>query len=75
MASCYSNAFTESETQRDKDSLISIELSAGVGKKTGDLQWSIASDVSGSETPNILSELTYSDLELDEFITNGKLAL
>ena len=56
-----------------QDKAISLDLAAGIGYRTGDLQWSIASDVTGGETPNILSELTYSDIELEEFNSRGRL--
>ena len=52
---------------------LSVMLSAGFGTRTGDLQWSIASDISGTATPNILSELTFSDVDYDIYQTSGRL--
>ncbi len=39
-----------------------LDLTAGY--RTGKLQWNIASDITGTATPNILSELTWRELEI-----------
>ncbi len=56
----------------DQDPL-ELEASAGIGFHKGDLQWSIASDISGNATPNILSELTFADIEYETFESQGTL--
>jgi hypothetical protein len=61
------------------------QWSAGIGYRTDDLDWNIAGDISGNN-PNILSELTWSDLEIlqldfgltrifpNRFVLNGTIA-
>ncbi|PCJ20824.1 MAG: hypothetical protein COB04_03905 [Gammaproteobacteria bacterium] len=46
----------------------SVQLTFGtnVARRVGDLVWSIASDNSGLRTPNVLSELSHEDLEMNE---------
>lgn len=39
-------------------------LDVTAGYRTGKLQWNIASDIAGTATPNILSELTWEDLDI-----------
>lgn len=58
---------------RDPNDMLEIRMRAGVGFHTGDLQWSIASDSTGSVTPNILSELTFEDVEYETFTSQGTL--
>ena len=52
------------------DALNSIQLTTGISlsRRTGDLVWSIAGDLSEQPTPNILSELSYFDLEINELL-------
>ncbi|MBV1914267.1 MAG: hypothetical protein KUG72_02715 [Pseudomonadales bacterium] len=52
------------------------EVSFRVGYRVDQLDWNIASDPSGTHTPNILSELTWDDIESVElqFDFSGKLA-
>lgn len=38
-----------------------------VGARINEFDWNIASDITGTETPNILSELTWEDIKLIEF--------
>lgn len=52
---------------------LELDVNAGIGFYQGELQWSIASDISGTVTPNILSELTYADIEYETFETDGTL--
>lgn len=52
---------------------LEFEARAGIGFYKGDLKWSIASDITGTATPNILSELTYADIEYETFETQGTL--
>lgn len=61
-------AYDAMQTQQQ---LVDIRLNAGAGFYKGDLQWSIASDITGEATPNILSELTYSDVEYETFAAEG----
>lgn len=39
----------------------------GMSRRTGNLSWSIASDMSGKRAPNVLSELSYEGLEIRGF--------
>ncbi|OUS29430.1 hypothetical protein A9Q99_10065 [Gammaproteobacteria bacterium 45_16_T64] len=48
------------------ESYADISLSLGTGTREAELRWSIASDSSGRNTPNILSELTYENLTITE---------
>jgi hypothetical protein len=41
-----------------------VEFDVGLGYRQDALDWNIASDLSGSSTPNILSELTWSNVQL-----------
>lgn len=50
-----------------QQSVYDISVGAAVGSRTGDLSWNIANDSTGTLTPNILSELTYDDVEYSEF--------
>lgn len=52
----------------------SFEIGLQGGYRVDDLDWNIAADFLGS-TPNILSELTWSDLETYQIATNGKLVM
>lgn len=45
---------------------VDVTLGLGVSEREASLRWNIASDASGSNTPNILSELTYDDLTIRE---------
>jgi len=47
--------------------LLTTTIAVGAGTRTGDLEWSIASNSNGSATPNILSELTYNDVDFKEY--------
>lgn len=44
-----------------------LEYGYGLGVAKDDFSWNIASDMSGTQTPNIMSELTWSDLYSIEF--------
>lgn len=48
----------------------SFEISTGY--RTDTLQWSIAADRTGTTTPNILSELTWSDLRIADLTLSGR---
>jgi hypothetical protein len=54
------------------DFLEEFEVGLQGGYRLDDLDWNIASDFAGS-TPNILSELSWSDLETYQVSTNGQL--
>jgi len=43
----------------------------GVGYRTDNLHWNIASDITGTATPNIISELTWSNLKIVDFHLGG----
>lgn len=43
---------------------VGVEYDLGAGYRTDDFDWNIASDITGTQTPNILSELTWSDLNI-----------
>ncbi|MDX1695508.1 MAG: hypothetical protein R3208_17220 [Ketobacteraceae bacterium] len=60
------------ETKTSKP--LELDLAAGIGFHTGELQWSIASDISGNATPNILSELTFADVEYESFEARGTMS-
>ncbi|MCG8316526.1 MAG: hypothetical protein MI976_25215 [Pseudomonadales bacterium] len=74
MLLCSNLSFADSDTSQS-NSYLSFNLSAGIGFSSSELQWSIGSDLNGTETPNILSELTYADLEFDEFVSSGKIRI
>jgi len=72
------NAHADSHTPRSEDT--DIQFYNGISQRNAELRWNIASDTSGSETPNILSELTFDDLSITEIqigmkvqFTKGKL--
>ena len=52
------------------DNRTTMTLSSGI--RQNDFDWNIASDLTGTATPNILSELTWSDITVFEF--KGKIA-
>lgn len=47
-----------------KDRIESFDFVLFSGYRTGEFDWNIAKDLSGSVTPNILSELVWEDLEI-----------
>ena len=49
-----------------------LDLSLSFGSREDNLDWNVASDITGSQTPNILSELSWSDLKTDEISLQGK---
>ncbi|HEX4937825.1 MAG TPA: hypothetical protein VFX11_04065 [Candidatus Kapabacteria bacterium] len=51
-----------------------LKVHSGMGNETGNLQWSIADDPTGATGPNVLSELTYRDLQFSVFHASGELA-
>lgn len=57
----------------DRVAGMDVELSAGY--RTDEFDWSIASDFSGTATPNILSELVWEDLEIFQLGLAGDLRL
>lgn len=50
-----------------------LRVSSGVGNQTSNLQWSIADDPTGQTGPDVLSELTYRDLQFSVFHAAGEL--
>lgn len=46
-----------------------------VGRRWDDFDWNIASDITGMATPNILSELTWSDLKMTQIKVEGNIVL
>ena len=50
-----------------QQSVYDISVGAAVGTRTGDLSWNIANDSTGTLTPNILSELSYDNVQYSEF--------
>ena len=48
------------------------ELELITGYRVDDLDWNIAGDISGTATPNIISELTWSDLKSFQLKLGGK---
>ena len=54
---------SEAKIQKQEDSIIASKFELSAGYRVGDLDWNIAGDTAG-ENPNILSELTWSDLEI-----------
>ena len=49
-----------------------IQIHSGMGTQTGTLQWSVAADPSGNQGPNVLSELTYRDVNFSVFEGSGE---
>lgn len=49
-----------------------LSIQSGMGNQTGNLQWSIADDPSGQSGPNVLSELTYRDVQFSVFHASGE---
>ena len=41
-----------------------LDTSIGMSQRSGNLSWSIASDISGKRAPNVLSELSYDGLQI-----------
>lgn len=58
--------------KQTRQSARSVKLVAGihVARREGDLIWGIASNNDGTATPNILSELSHLDLEMNELEVN-----
>ncbi|HET8708573.1 MAG TPA: hypothetical protein VFM46_19860 [Pseudomonadales bacterium] len=52
-----------------------LEINAKTGKTSGQLDWNIASDLTGTSTPNILSELEYSNLDIWKNSAGGALTI
>jgi hypothetical protein len=50
---------------------IKTDLSLSTGYRVDDLNWNIAGNISGSN-PNVLSELTWSDLEILQAVVSGR---
>ena len=50
----------------DEGRLIEADFRLVIGRRHDDFDWNIASDITGAETPNILSELTWSDLQMTQ---------
>ncbi|MCK5179775.1 MAG: hypothetical protein KAR32_09615, partial [Candidatus Omnitrophica bacterium] len=50
----------------DEGRLIDADFRLVIGRRHDDFDWNIASDITGAETPNILSELTWSDLQMTQ---------
>lgn len=71
------NAVAAGMTTSDKD--ISKKktnfINAQIGYRVDNLDWNIASDITGTSTPNILSELTWSDLEILQLDISGDFLL
>lgn len=60
------NSHGKSLIEQEALDKFSYEISASVGKKSGDYLWNIASDFYAQQTPNILSELDYSKISVLE---------
>jgi len=54
---------------------IEINGSLQTGYRRDQLNWNIASEISGSTTPNILSELSWTNIEIYQFKTKGEVLL
>lgn len=50
-----------------------LKLLSGMGNQTGNLQWSIADDPTGQDGPNVLSELSYRDVQFSVFHVSGEI--
>lgn len=78
MASCLSgicsSAIHADEINQEKQ-LFSFEINAQTGKTSGQLDWNIASDLTGKNVPNILSELEYSSLDIWKNSAGGTLTI
>lgn len=57
-----------------KDRLDRLDLELNVGSRVDQFDWTIAGDIAGNN-PNIISELTWEDLEIDEIIAKGRIIL
>jgi len=55
--------------------LITTSIAVGAGTRSGDLVWSIAGNSSGPAIPNILSELTYNDVDFKEYTARLNLTI
>ncbi|MEN8135855.1 MAG: TonB-dependent receptor [Thermodesulfobacteriota bacterium] len=56
------------------DRLDRLDLELNVGSRVDQLDWSIAGNIDG-DNPNILSELTWEDLEITEIISKGRIIM
>jgi hypothetical protein len=56
------------------DRLDRLDLELNVGSRVDQFDWNIAGDISGNN-PNIISELTWEDLEIDEIIAKGRIIM
>jgi hypothetical protein len=64
---------TEGKTSSFPETTFDVNLSAGY--RVDDLNWNIAISPSGTTTPNILSELTWEDLEILQFKADAKIIM
>ncbi len=62
---------TDSSSRKKKDSFIKTEFLLSTGHRVDDLDWNIAGDINGNN-PNIISELTWEDLESFQLKMAGK---
>jgi hypothetical protein len=53
-------------SKAEADDYVDTTFLGGIGQRSGELRWNIASDPTGLVSPNIISELTYSDLSISE---------
>lgn len=57
-----------------RDRLASFDLEVNGGKRTDQLDWNIAGTIAGT-SPNVLSELTWKDLEINEVSAKAKIVM
>ena len=50
-----------------------FSFNAGIASRTDDFRWNIALDPTGTQTPNILSELTWKDIRIEELRLEGEM--
>jgi hypothetical protein len=68
-AEAQSNYFMKDKNQKKHNPYLTREtssVSVSLGVRRNEYDWNIASDITGTQTPNIISELTWSDVYLAE---------
>ncbi len=68
-------SYTNGQIWNKNDIPIKGQIQIIGGYRCDDIDWNIASDLSGTATPNILSELTWSDLKMSQIKIKAELSL
>jgi len=65
-------AQNENRIAENRTSPVDSKFDVSLGHRVGELDWNIASDLSGTATPNILSELSWEELKIFQVEANNR---